>query len=191
MYCKNCFRKITSDSKFCRYCGTEVVRKKSDHKKIKLIALIAVAMIVVAAAVGFVVKNFVIDHVDSTDYSNYIGLWQEENSDDVESKGGVKLQILSVDGDRMTISFGIYEGGGAYNGVEVESVNAIIEDGKAVYSFADDGYGNSGKGTLVFEENSIEWESKINKDDVEKFQVLKVASEETTSSDNMEESWQQ
>lgn len=192
MYCKNCFRKITSDSKFCRYCGAEVEKKKEKRNKVVLGIVIAVVVILIGVSVGFCVQELIAGNTEPADYSDYVGVWQEENSDDVETRGGVRLEIVAANGDNLTISFGIYDGGGAYNGVEVENVNAVIEKGIAIYSFADDGYGNSGKGTLVLNDSTIEWESKINDESAKTFELLKVAStDEDTQTGNMEETWQQ
>lgn len=162
------------------------MERKKRGKKIAIAAVIV--GVVVLAAAGILLKDHILPGEDYSRYQEYVGSWQQEGSDDVENKGGARLEILSVDEANMVISFGIYAGGGVYNGVEVSNVTAVIEDGQATYAFADDGYGNSGKGTLIFQDNAIQWKSKINKEDVKTYKLLRVVSaEQDTAAENMEE----
>lgn len=230
MYCKNCLKKISSRSQFCKYCGAPVeqqsqdgelpseqeeqteqqkqeqepkpeppepeeeAKKEQDREQIKegyrfklrserdkefpiapkYIAII-LSMIVVVAIVVMVLESSIFQGPDGIDYDEYIGTWQEHAGEDVQQEGGVKLEILSVDGNTLTISMGFYDGGGDYNSIKAESVGAAIKDGAAYYTFSNDGYGNSGNGVLTFKGRSIEWKSIINKDTPVYYDVVKVS----------------
>ena len=225
MYCKNCLKKISSRSQFCKYCGAPIEQQNQDGElssereeqagqqeqetkkerpeeeaakqqkreqtngysfKLrserdkefpiapKYIAII-LSMIAVVAIVVMVLESSVFHGPDGIDYNDYIGIWQEHAGENVEQAGGVRLEILSVDGNTLTISMGFYDGGGAYNSIKAESVGAAIKDGAAYYTFSNDGYGNSGNGVLTFRGRTSEWKSIINKDTPVYYNVVKVS----------------
>lgn len=144
----------------------------------KYIAII-ISMIAVVAIIVMVLESSVFQGPDGIDYNDYVGTWQEHAGENVEQEGGVKLEILSVDGNTLTISMGFYDGGGDYNSIKAESVGAAIKDGAAYYTFSNDGYGNSGNGVLTFRGRSIEWKSIINKDTPVYYDVVKVSNSVT------------
>lgn len=257
MYCKNCFKKISSRSYYCKYCGAPVKGKEKEQKdteekqeliqkppelseepqirqegqtdcqeaageekqqdeetlriedtiqepeqkkipepaaetesadySFKLrsekekefpvspkVIRIGIIIILIIAAVTVFMKSSLFQSADSINYNDYIGVWQERGAEDVENNGGVKLEILSVDGSTMVISFGIYDGGGSYNGIVVENIGAVIKDGAAYYTFSNDGYGNSGNGVLTFKGRDIEWKSVVNREEADYYDVSKV-----------------
>lgn len=209
MFCKNCFKKISSRSNFCKYCGAPVKQKKkikevketeeppvqgpppAPKKKkeysFKLRAErdkefpfnpkyigIAITIILVIALLVVLGKSSVFQTIESMNYKDYIGVWQVRGTDDVEKSGGVRLDITSVSGDAMIITMGFYDGGAAYNGIVAKDVGATIKDGKAYYTFSNDGYGNSGNGSLTFKGRDIVWKSSLNGKDPVYYEVIKV-----------------
>lgn len=259
MYCKNCFKKISSRSHFCKYCGAPVKHRNKDKEKIaeekealpvpelpeeppkssaealqsggaepdgRLAAMretdapiqgpapmpsdapqkreykfklrsekekefpiptkvigIGIGAILLVALIAVFMHSSLFQSPESINYNDYVGVWQERGVEDVESSGGVRLEILSVDGGTLVLSMGFYDGGAAYNGIEVSNIGAVIKDGAAYYTFSNDGYGNSGNGVLTFKGRDIEWKSVINKEDPNYYTVSKV---KTSSQDETE-----
>ena len=182
MYCRNCFRKITDTSKFCRYCGTPVSgtaggNRTDTGRKLSmpsLLALAGLAVAVFAVVLIMVTHSSVFQKTESISYSDYIGVWQERGSADIEENGGVRLQIHGRDADTLIISMEFY--GLSESDIYVKELGAVIKDGKAYYSFTNDGYGNSGNGVLIFSGRDIDWQSNVNKNDSAVYTVSKVAS---------------
>lgn len=214
MYCKNCLKKISSRSRFCKYCGASVEEaqvngeqpeekkappvqgthgvEEKDGYNFKLRSerdkefpippkYIGIGLTVIAAIciVTVVLKSSIFQGVIAIDYSDYTGVWQERAGENVEKDGGVKLEILSVEGNTMVISMGFYDGGQAYNSIKAQGVAATIKDGAAYYTFSNDGYGNSGNGILTFRGRTIEWKSIVNKDTPVYYKVVKVTNSVT------------
>lgn len=214
MFCKNCFKKISSRSRYCKYCGAPVENRKEQNKQVtqsqqpespgqpaapppkkkeysfKLrserekefpvspkVMGIGIAVILAICVMAVLVKSSIFQTPDSMDYNEYIGVWQENPSEDVTMVGGVKLEISSINGSTMMLSMGFYDGGGAYNGIEAKDVGAVIKDGSAYYSFSNDGYGNSGNGVLTFNGRDIKWKSILNKDEPRYYDVVKITND--------------
>lgn len=246
MYCKNCFKKISSRSRFCKYCGAPVQpRKKEKEEEQEKISVqtppdveesvtepegmelpastlpkaepaketkkeysfklrserekefpippkvigIVIGIILIFLVLFVLMRSSIFQSEDSINYNDYIGVWQERGVDDMETSGGVRLEILSVDGSTMVISMGFYDGGAAYNSIRVENIGATLKEGSAYYTFSNDGYGNSGNGVLTFNNRSIQWRSVINKNEAKNYEVFKVANsvpEETEPSQESE-----
>lgn len=235
MYCKNCFRKISSRSRFCKYCGapvqtgkkvsaenaavhappereepvqeqakavepggTEPAKEPKKEYSFKLrserekefpippkVIGVVIGIILVFLVLFVLMRSSVFQSGDSMNYNDYIGVWQERDAGDVETSGGVRLEILSVDGSTMVISMGFYDGGAAYNSIRVEKIGAALKEGAAYYTFSNDGYGNSGNGVLTFKNRSIHWRSVINSNEAKTYEVFKIANsvrEETEAS---------
>lgn len=183
MYCRNCFRKITDTSSFCRYCGAPVTEKtgSSSVKKGKLsmpslAALAGLAVVAFAVVLIMVTQSSVFQKTESISYKDYIGVWQERGAAEIEENGGVRLQIHGRDADTLIISMEFY--GLSETDIHVEELGAVIKDGKAYYSFTNDGYGNSGNGVLIFSGRDIDWQSTVNKNDSVVYTVSKVTSKD-------------
>lgn len=209
MYCKNCFKKISSRSQFCKYCGapidqenTEAIKEETAEpaqgpplpkaekeeysfklrsEKEKEFPIppkyigIGIIVILLISIVAVVMNSSVFQTPSSMDYNKYIGVWQEQAGVKVESEGGVKLEILSIDGNTMKVSLGFYNSDNAKNSIRAENVTAAIKDGAAYYTFSNDGYGNSGNGVLTFKGRDIAWKSIINKDTPVYYNVVKIS----------------
>lgn len=150
----------------------------------KYIALIIVVVLVVLGTVA-VLNSTVFQSPDSINYNDYIGVWQEDASKDVQEQGGVKLRIHSVSGGTLLISLEYYDGNSAHDGIVIKDVGAVTRDGEAYYAFSDDGHGNSGNGVLTFKGRKIEWKSVLNNEkeahyDVQRVKGADSAQEEST-----------
>lgn len=197
MYCRNCFRKITDTSRFCRYCGAKVSETADAGKgKKRKLSMPSLAMIAATAVIAFAVvlvmvtQSSVFQKTESISYKDYIGVWQERGAADIEENGGVRLQIHGRDADTLIISMEFY--GIAGSDIQVKELGAVIKDGKAYYSFTNDGFGNSGNGVLVFSGRDIDWQSTVNKNDSVVYTVSKVtAGEDGTEITDQEQETQQ
>lgn len=139
-----------------------------------LLALAGLAVAVFAVVLIMVTHSSVFQKTESISYNDYIGVWQERGSADIEENGGVRLQIHGRDADTLIISMEFY--GLSESDIHVKELGAVIKDGKAYYSFTNDGYGNSGNGVLIFSGRDIDWQSNVNKNDSAVYTVSKVAS---------------
>lgn len=94
---------------------------------------------------------------ENVDYTKYYGMWNDKsgNGVNVETDGGVELQIQVVAGNRITFELTTCQAPPANRVASIENVNSVIEDNKAEFTFSDDGWGNSGMGYLEFRENEI------------------------------------
>lgn len=136
-------------------------REKEFPIQPKYIAVIIIVVLVILGTVA-VLNSTVFQSPDSMNYNDYIGVWQEDASKNVEKEGGVKLRIHSVSGGTLLISLEYYDGNAAQSGIVIEDVGAVLRDGEAYYAFSDDGQGNSGNGVLTFKGRKIEWKSVLN-----------------------------
>ena len=73
-----------------------------------MIIAVAAAIIVLTTAVVLVKNSSVFQKTESISYSDYIGVWQERGSADIEENGGVRLQIHGRDADTLIISMEFY-----------------------------------------------------------------------------------
>ncbi len=201
MYCKNCFRKITPTSRFCRHCGALVEntdadtvkggkhtqKKKTVYKNMRsdkkgkaylypLVIGAVAAVILLGTALILVTNSSVFQKTGSISYKDYIGVWEERGGKKIEENGGVRLEIHGRDADTLIITMEFY--GVAEEDITVTELGAVIKEGKAYYSFTNDGFGNSGNGVLTFEGRDIEWESTVNKNDPVHYTMSKVVSKE-------------
>ncbi len=127
----------------------------------KYIALIIVVLLIILGTVA-AVNSTVFQSPDSMNYSDYVGVWQEDASKDAQKEGGVKLRIHSVSGGTLLISLEYYDGNASHDSIVVDDVGAVTRDGEAYYAFSDDGHGNSGNGVLTFKGRKIQWKSVLN-----------------------------
>ncbi len=127
----------------------------------RYIAIVIVVLLVILGAIAFT-DSIIFQSPDSINYNDYIGVWQEDASEDVEKEGGAKLRIHSVSGGTLLLSLEYYDGSTANKDIIVDDVGAVIRDGEAYYAFSDDGQGNSGNGVLAFKGRKIEWKSVLN-----------------------------
>lgn len=202
MYCKKCFRKISVNSKYCRYCGAPVKKFNHHDKKqsspvherqmgsvraTKLPVLVSIFLLVLifAGAIVMVTNSSVFQKTESISYTDYIGVWQERGGKNIEENGGVKLEIKGIDADTMIIAMEFY--GIENQDIIIDELGAVIKDGKAYYSFTNDGYDNSGNGVLTFEGRDIQWKSTINKNEPVYYTVSKVASYEEDDDEDAKE----
>lgn len=139
----------------------------------KYIALIIVVVLAVLGTVA-VINSTVFQSADSMNYSDYIGVWQEDASKDIQEQGGVKLRIHSVSGGTLLISLEYYDRDSSHDRIMIEDVGAVTRDGQAYYAFSDDGHGNSGNGVLTFKGRKIEWKSVLNNEKEAYYDVQRV-----------------
>lgn len=209
MFCKNCFKKISNRSNFCKYCGAPVkprknpkeakpneeppvqgpppapAQKKEYDFKLRSerekefpipakVLKIGFAVVLVAAVAIVFIKSSLFQHPGSINYNDYIGVWQERGTDEIENSGGIRLEITDVNGGTMRISISLYDGGAAYGSILVKDIGATIKDGEAYYTFSNDGNGNKGNGVLTFKGRDIQWKSNINSEEAREYEVVKV-----------------
>lgn len=87
---------------------------------------------------------------DASQYDK--GIYQEVGTEnvDVEFEGGVQLEILSISKKQVSFRYTVISGPPSNRIAEIEIQNANIQDGKADFTFDDDGWGNRGKGYIQF-----------------------------------------
>lgn len=135
---------------------------------------IVIILILLTTSIIMVTKSSVFQKTESISYKDYVGVWQERGSENIEQDGGVRLEIHGRDADTLIISMEFY--GAAEENIFVDELGAVIKDGKAYYSFTNDGNGNSGNGVLSFNGRDIDWKSTVNKNEPVNYTMAKVSS---------------
>lgn len=97
-------------------------------------------------------------------YSNYLGTWYANDVKDIKKEGGEKIEICKVTGD--TIIFCVDKVTADYTKIAtIEYVRATLINGRAGFSYTDDGYGNDGYGTITLKNNKIHVQVDVNNAD--------------------------
>lgn len=92
---------------------------------------------------------------DSFDYSRYVGEWvpvSRIGAQDVSYRGGSILTIKSVQNGNVHFSLKSVSAAPSGNAAQVEG-NCAFYNGKGIYSFEDDGWGNAGTLQIEFSED--------------------------------------
>ena len=117
------------------------------------------------------------------DYSGYEGEWKNASSE-------VTLTIEKTHGN--TVMFSVSKAISGQAEASLKSAVAKIEDDIASFEFSDDGYGNSGKGRLIFGKESIICSVTVDREDGGEWYVQSLAmdSEKLQKADSAAESEQ-
>lgn len=102
----------------------------------------------------------------AADYSVYEGEWKN-------SSGDVTLVVEKTHNN--SIMFSISKAVSGQKNATLKSAVAKIEDDIAAFEFSDDGYGNSGKGKLIFGKESIVCSIIIDREDGDQWYVQSIA----------------
>lgn len=102
----------------------------------------------------------------AADYSVYEGEWKN-------SSGDVTLVVEKT--HENSIMFSISKVVSGQKNATLKSAVAKIEDDIAAFEFSDDGYGNSGKGKLIFGKESIVCSIIIDREDGDQWYVQSIA----------------
>ncbi len=102
----------------------------------------------------------------AADYSVYEGEWKN-------SSGDVTLVVEKT--HENSIMFSISKVVSGQKNATLQSAVAKIEDDIAAFEFSDDGYGNSGKGKLIFGKESIVCSIIIDREDGDQWYVQSIA----------------
>lgn len=185
-YCRNCGKELPVESVFCPYCMTKLIDVKTGdpikikkHKYVLPIVIIAIViMLAVAGITMFFVAQSNTDKVNEiisvpteittteavkTDYSSYIGLWCDKDSDieNMTENGGNLLEIISVKDDIVRFTF-TKTSTPAFNRIaRISNVTSQIIDGTGAFTFDNDNWLNSGTGKIKFLDNEIYIETNI------------------------------
>ena len=102
----------------------------------------------------------------AADYSVYEGEWKN-------SSGDVTLVVEKTHNN--SIMFSISKAVSGQKNATLQSAVAKIEDDIAAFEFSDDGYGNSGKGKLIFGKESIICSITVDREDGDQWYVQSIA----------------
>lgn len=100
------------------------------------------------------------------DYSVYEGEWEN-------SSGDVTLKVEKT--HENSIMFSVSKAVSGQKDATLQSAVAKIEDDIAAFEFSDDGYGNSGKGKLIFGKESIVCSITVDREDGDQWYVQSIA----------------
>ncbi len=190
-FCKNCGKQLPQEAVFCPYCMTKLINVKTGKEiKVKkkrflswIFVLLAVALVVVCVifALHWLSDNDNYDNkkqnketeitAESTenlpdevvDYSSYMGIWCDEgtNADSIASDGGRMVEVVSVNDDLVRFTYTKISSAPHNRIAIISNVNTQIVDGVGIFTFDDDGWGNSGTGKIKLLENEIYLETTI------------------------------
>ncbi len=102
----------------------------------------------------------------AADYSAYEGEWKN-------SSGNVTLKVEKT--HENSIMFSVSKAVSGQKDAALQSAVARIEDDIASFEFSDDGYGNSGKGKLIFGKESIVCSITVDREDGDQWYVQSIA----------------
>lgn len=80
------------------------------------------------------------------DYTLYTGAWKTGT----QNAGGTSLNIKSVENGALLFDVFVFSASSEAKTASLTDVHAVCDGRTASFSFADDGWGNSGTGTLIF-----------------------------------------
>lgn len=105
-----------------------------------------------------VVQSDVVDNEDiaADNFNSYSGDWAFWNNPDLESGGGVDLW-LSVSDQFVEAELSAWSAN--FNRLADTHLSGILQDNRAILHFDDDGRGQSGNITLLFEDGTIQLKS--------------------------------
>ena len=106
------------------------------------------------------------DESTAVDYSAYEGEWKTPSGD-------VTLKVEKT--HENSIMFSISKAVSGQKDATLQSAVAKIEDDIAAFEFSDDGYGNSGKGKLIFGKESIVCSITVDREDGDQWYVQSIA----------------
>ena len=106
------------------------------------------------------------DESTAVDYSAYEGEWKTPSGD-------VTLKVEKT--HENSIMFSISKAVSGQKDATLQSAVAKIEDDIAAFEFSDDGYGNSGKGKLIFGKESIVCSIAVDREDGDQWYVQSIA----------------
>lgn len=187
--CPKCGKELPVESVFCPYCMTKLIDvrtgetiKIKKHKYILPIVIIAVIVILIVAGITvfFVFQGNTnsnntnekavnstentTEEAVKTDYSSYIGLWCDKNSDieNITQEGGNLLEIISVKDDIVRFTFTKTSSASSFNRIaRISNVTSQIIDGIGTFTFDDDNWLNSGTGKIKLLDDEIYIETNI------------------------------
>lgn len=185
-FCPKCGKELPVESVFCPYCMTKLIDVKTGEpikiKKHKYVLPIVIIVIVIMFAVAGIIMFFVAQantdkaneitsvptentttEAVKTDYSSYIGLWcdKDSNIENMTENGGNLLEIISVKDDIVRFTF-TKTSTPAFNRIaRISNVTSQIIDGTGTFTFDNDNWLNSGTGKIKFLNNEIYIETNI------------------------------
>lgn len=89
--------------------------------------------------------------VVNVDYTSYTGQWMYGT----DSTGKTELNIKSVSGNTVVFDLKVSSPVADGKTAQITDCSAVCEGGMGRFTFADDGFGNAGSGTLVFGKNQV------------------------------------
>lgn len=89
--------------------------------------------------------------VVDVDYATYAGQWMYGT----DSTGKTELNIQSVSGNTVVFDLKVSSPAADGKTAQITDCSAVCEGGMGRFTFADDGFGNAGSGTLVFGKNQV------------------------------------
>ena len=179
--CPKCGKELPQEAVFCPYCMTKLIDVKTG-KNIKVkkknfvlpVIIITVAVLITVTVVVLFVfmgngsnKDMQVTpssaNTDKINYSNYIGLWSDQNKDidDVTYNGGNLLEIISVKDDVVRFTFTKISSAPDNRIARISNVTSKIIDGTGTFTFDDDNWQNSGTGKIKFIDDEIYLETNI------------------------------
>lgn len=172
--CPYCKKELPDEAAFCPYCMQRLgevnqispapVRKKS-KKMLWLLAIPIVAVLIFGGLMTWkmIDKNSPDENVnnpsyfdDTVDYTQYVGLWKSEESNEL-----TMLEILSVKNNSIVFDLTRASSKDQSQVARLVNVSSEIVDGTVSFSFEDDGWQNSGKGTLKINSEGIYVETTV------------------------------
>lgn len=178
--CPNCGNELSVEANFCPYCMTKLIaedgteihsKKKISGRKLKRIIGIEIAVIICILIAILLIPKFIYRTTDSRQqnqkelYTDYLGVWydkEHKDSEDITETGGKKIEICKVDGENIVFSIISTSRSTDPKTASLEYIKAKVKNGQADFVFSDDGFGNSGVGTISLTDGNVHADIRLN-----------------------------
>ncbi len=183
-YCPNCGNELPKEANFCPYCMTKLIaedgteihsKKKISQKKLqRIIGVEIIVIICILIAILLISRPFdkTTDsrqqHDKKEQYTDYLGVWydkEHKNSKSITETGGKKIEICKVDGENIVFSITSVSRSIDSKTAHLDYLKAKLKNGQADFVFSDDGFKNSGVGTIYLKEGNVHANIRLNSSD--------------------------
>lgn len=184
-YCPNCGNELPKEANFCPYCMTKLIaedgeeirsKKKISRRKLQRIIGVEIIVIICIVIAIFLIPK-VVHKTSNRDnrqqnkrelYADYLGVWYDKehiDSEDISETGGKKIEICKVNGENIVFSVNSISRSSDPKMAHLDYLKVKLKDGQADFVFSEDGFGNSGVGTIKLQDGKVYVKIALNSSD--------------------------
>lgn len=173
-HCPNCGNELPEEANFCPYCMTKLItengeeihsKRKFNRRKLKQIIAVEIMAIICILTAIFLIPKFVYRTTDEKqqynkkeNYADYLGVWYDvdhKDSEDIIETGGKKIEICKVNGAKIVFSIASISRSVSPQMARLDYLKVTLNHGEGKFVFSEDGFGNSGIGTIYLKDKKV------------------------------------